>query len=191
MSLFLCLEYNNYMKKLIALILISFSIKASSQSQSDRIFIGLINGFRAENGLGALKYDATLDSAAEWHSAYMAKTGVLSHTESLYPTPQSRIEKYDPKAFAGKFDRYEVLENANRGAHYGKAITDSLIVVQAFEAWKGSPPHRAAMLNAKAQFVAFGDSFTSEIRKPFPDTFFTVWTSMLVATKPFSRMVND
>lgn len=179
------------MKKLITIILVSFAIEANAQSSTDLLFIKKINEFRAQNGLTTLTYNAVLDSAAEWHSAYMAKTGVCGHGENQYYEPQNRIEKYDPQAFTGKFDRYEVGENACLFNEYCPVLTDQAIVDKAFTLWLNSPGHKAAMLDKTAQYIGFGDVITTKHREPFPDTFYTGWCTMVTATKPITRVITD
>lgn len=161
---------------------------ALAQSNTDLLFIKKINEFRKQNGLGELKYDAVLDSAAEWHSAQMAKTGVCSHSEEVYSTPGSRVQKYDPKALGSRFDQYELRENAAKGTVFSNAITDQQIVDEAFTLWLNSPPHRAAMLNAVAKYVGFGDQIVTYEKQPFPTKFNDVWATAVFATDPIVRV---
>ena len=179
------------MKKLIAIFLFCSSIGAFAQSNTDKLFLKKINEFRAQNGLKALAYNVALDSAAEWHSAYMAKTGVCGHSEEMFSTPQSRIVKYFPNAFNGNFDVYEVFENACKGVFYGKEVSDQEIVDQAFNLWLKSPAHKANMLSKTAKYIGFGDQVVGKIKQPFPDTFYSIWCTMVVATDPIVRVIND
>jgi len=53
--------------------------------------LDLVNQFRKQNGLGALSYNALLDSAAEKHAVQMARTGVMAHDGIGNGDPGSRI----------------------------------------------------------------------------------------------------
>ena len=179
------------MKKLIMAVLMSISINSFAQSNLDKIFIQKVNAFRAQNGLTTLTYHQTLDSAAEWHSQYMNTTGVVGHTEIVYHNPQDRILKYDPTAFKSTFDKYIVLENAAKFTEYAKSLTDEAIATKAFTMWLNSDSHKAAMLTPNIKYVGFGVSINQAKSEPFPNTFFTGWCTMVVATTPYTRVISD
>ena len=46
-------------------------------------FLSLINGYRAENGLGALTISTNLNRAAHWMSNDLGTNNYFSHTDSL------------------------------------------------------------------------------------------------------------
>src|SRR5881409_1274494 len=55
----------------------------STLDPEEQAFFGLINDYRAQNGLGPLSIDPSLQDAAEWMSADLGANNYFSHTDSL------------------------------------------------------------------------------------------------------------
>lgn len=102
-------------------------------------FLRLINEYRQQNGLRPLIFSDTLTVAAEHHSKDMAEYGFFAHN-----TEQS---SYYPDG-AKPWDRMEA-----EGYDYNTARGENLAVgyetaEEAMKAWRESPSHNAAMLDA-------------------------------------------
>ena len=107
-------------------------------------FLGLINDYRADNGLRALTLSATLGAAAEHHSRDMAKNNVFSHTLSNGTTWQQNI--LDHRYLAGP----TTAENIAAGRSSARG---------AFSLWVSSPGHRANMLDPGLYAIGIGRSY--------------------------------
>jgi len=105
----------------------------------EEVFLGLINNYRAENGLNPLVLTPLLEEAAQWMSEDMKKKEYFSHTDSQGRDPFQRM-----KAFGYNFNTWKG-ENLAYGVLTGK---------DAFVLWKESPGHNANMLNP--QFIVMG-----------------------------------
>ena len=65
---------------------------ASVQLDADeQAFVVLLNDYRAQNGLGPLSIDSSIQSAAEWMSTDMGENDYFSHTDSLGGLPWDRM----------------------------------------------------------------------------------------------------
>jgi len=104
--------------------------------------VTLINGYRAENGLGPLVTSPALTQAAQWMSEDMAGNGYLSHTDSLGRGNLGRLA-----AFGYDCTAYNTWcgENLAAGTATGWETLD---------AWRKSPAHNDLLL--KADFAALG-----------------------------------
>ena len=102
-------------------------------------FLSLINEYRAQNGLGALALDITLQDASRWMSEDMlancVAAGTCQHDDSTGRTMADRMIDFGYHLGAG--------ENIAWGLSYSMNTSD-----QAFEGWRNSPGHNANMLNA-------------------------------------------
>ena len=101
-------------------------------------FLGLINAYRAENGLGALTMSTNLNRAATWMATDLGSVDYFAHTDSLGRSPSQRAISCDSPAGAG--------ENLAAGT-----VRDTAL--EAFEAWKASPGHNANMLYPNYQQI--------------------------------------
>jgi hypothetical protein len=67
---------------------------ASALDGEETAFLGLINQYRAANGLGGLSLNETLNTAARWMSDDMATKNYFSHTDSLGRDPFTRMAAF-------------------------------------------------------------------------------------------------
>lgn len=100
-------------------------------------FEGLINEFRAENGIAPLKFNATAATEAYNWSKYMGQTGNYRH--------------------AAQQDYYAPTEGLYRMRSENIAWSTETDVSGMFNQWKTSLSHRAAMLNPAS--TSFGIAF--------------------------------
>jgi len=104
--------------------------------------VTLINGYRAENGLGPLVTSSALTQAAQWMSEDMAGNGYLSHTDSLGRDNLGRLA-----AFGYDCTAYNTWCGESLAAGTATAW-------ETLDAWRKSPAHNDLLL--KADFAALG-----------------------------------
>lgn len=102
-------------------------------------FLGMINQYRSDNGLGTLSVAPSLDRAAAWMVNDLGTNAYFGHTDSLGRNPSQRAQDCDYPGGAG--------ENIAAGTVWDTAQ-------KAFDAWKNSPGHNANMLNSS--YIAIG-----------------------------------
>ncbi len=97
----------------------------------EQAFMGLLNDYRAQNGLGPIGLDSSIQTAAEWMSTDMGENDYFSHTDSLGRSPWDRMcdSGYCYNTWKG--------ENIAAGYQTAQAV---------FDAWRDSPGHNANML---------------------------------------------
>lgn len=112
-------------------------------------FLGLINQYRAENGLAAVALSAKLGAAADHHSIDMAKTGFFSHTFKDGTTWSKNIANhgYSTNTYTGE----------NIAAGYADAAS-------VFAMWKNSRGHNANMLNPNFTAIGIGREYGKSTR---------------------------
>src|SRR5215510_12772385 len=130
----------------LLIIVIAVGIRAEAQSvdAEEQAMVGLINDYRAQNGLRQLKISASLTRAAEWMSGDMASKNYFSHTDSLGRDPFARMT-----AFGYNY-------NTSRGENLAAGYNDA---VRTFNQWKTSASHNAAMLNAKYAVIGLSREY--------------------------------
>ena len=96
-------------------------------------FLGLINTYRAQNGLAALSLSTNLNRSSSWLAVDMAQKSYFDHTDSLGRSPSQRAQDCGYPSGAG--------ENIAAGTVWDTAQ-------EAFDAWRNSPGHNANMLNS-------------------------------------------
>jgi hypothetical protein len=115
----------------------------------ERAFLGLINDYRAKNGLGALKASAAASCAADFHSRDMAAKNYFSHTLASGVSWSQNMTNF---GYSYDTTRGENLAAGNAAA------------AQTFTQWKNSPGHDANMKNAAFKVIgiarAYGASST-------------------------------
>jgi uncharacterized protein YkwD len=104
----------------------------------EQAFLGLINGYRQQNGLGALGISTNLNRAAAWMVNDLAANNYFSHTDSLGRSPYQRAIDCGYPSGAG--------ENLAAGTAWDTAQA-------AFDAWKASPGHNANMVLSYYQVI--------------------------------------
>jgi uncharacterized protein YkwD len=112
-------------------------------------FVDLINAYRAQNGLGALKVSIALTNAAEWMSTDMATRNYFSHTDSQGRNPFARMSDFGYPATGW---RAENIAAGNSSA------------LSTFNQWKNSAGHNANMLGAKYKVIGVGRAYNSAAR---------------------------
>src|SRR5574341_1868070 len=113
--------------------------QAAALDGEEQAFLGLINQYRAQNGLGQLSISNQLTSASLWMSQDMGANGYFSHIDSLGRDPWTRMAAFGYN--------YNTWKGENLAAGTSSAQT-------AFNLWKDSPGHNANMLGAN--YVAIG-----------------------------------
>ena len=86
------------------------TINLDSEEQA---FLGLINDYRAQNGLGALRVSPKLTQASKWMSADMVANNYFSHTDALGRSAGTRRRHGLDRREFGCFTR---RNGASRGA---------------------------------------------------------------------------
>src|SRR5947208_9054978 len=98
----------------------------------EQAFLGLINQYRAQNGLGGLSLDGQLNDASKWMSQDMCAKNYFSHTDSLGRDPFARMA-----AFGYSFNTWMSVNLS--------AATDN--AQSAIDIWTQSQLHNHNMLN--------------------------------------------
>ena len=117
----------------------------------EQAFLGLINDYRAANGLPALTVSTNLNRAAEWEVYDLGHRLLFSHTDSLGRGPQERIAECGGAPWFG--------ENIAAGT-----VIDT--AQKAFNLWRSSSGHNRNMLLADykqigiARYYAPGSRYT-------------------------------
>ncbi|MEO9175403.1 MAG: CAP domain-containing protein [Gaiellales bacterium] len=122
------------------------SIKAGADQTIEQGMISLVNAYRAQHGLPALKANPALMRAARFHSHDMADNGYFDHTSP------------DGEQFFQRLTRF--------GFHWlsaGEAIGEASGLTSptdaassAFTMWRESPPHNKIMLTGSYRSVGIG-----------------------------------
>lgn len=122
------------------------SVADNSIDGEEQAFLGLINTYRAQNGLGALSMSTNLNRASTWMAADMGQKNYFSHTDSLGRSPSTRAVDCGYPQGAG--------ENIAAGTNWSTASA-------VFAAWQGSAGHNANMLNGSYRQIGISRVFTS------------------------------
>lgn len=134
----------NRIRSLVSLfvLLLTISFAAAAQTPTidaeEQAVLKLINDYRAQNGLGALRVSVALTRAADWMSTDMAAKNYFNHTDSLGRDPFVRMT-----AFGYNYGGY-------RGENLAAGYSDA---ARTFNLWRSSPGHNAAMLNSNFNVV--------------------------------------
>src|SRR5438094_722282 len=144
---------------LLPLIAFAAVIAASALSATPAIaldgeeeaFLGLINQYRAQNGLGGLSLDGQLNDASKWMSQDMCAKNYFSHTDSLGRDPFARMA-----AFGYSYNTWKG-ENLAAGTDTAQA---------AFDIWRSSPGHNANMLNGNFTVIGIWRARTGALYRP-------------------------
>ncbi len=107
----------------------------------EQAFLGLINQYRASNGLGSLALSSSLSRASAWMSNDLGVNAYFAHTDSLGRTPYSRVQDCGYPTGAG--------ENIAGGTAWSTAQA-------VFDGWKASPGHNANMLTSYYVVIGIG-----------------------------------
>ncbi|MGE3421813.1 MAG: CAP domain-containing protein [Dehalococcoidia bacterium] len=122
------------------------SVSDNSIDAEEQAFLGLINNYRAQNGLQALTMSTNLNRSATWMAVDMGAKNYFSHTDSLGRSPSTRTQNCDYPSGAG--------ENIAAGGAWSSASA-------VFNAWKNSSGHNANMLNGSYRQIGIARAYTS------------------------------
>lgn len=117
---------------------------AQALDSEENAFLGTINDYRAQNGLGPLTMDDSLNNVARWMANDMATNNYFSHTDSLGRDPFARM---DQLGYAVNTWRGENLVAGTETSPY------------AFKLWKESPAHNENMLGAHYTVIGIARMF--------------------------------
>jgi uncharacterized protein YkwD len=104
--------------------------------------LSLLNAYRAQNNLPALKPFDGLNQAADWLSADSAQSGISSHTDSTGRVPDQRLRDC---GFAWTAYRENIYWGQGDASYTGAQA--------AFTWWKNSPHHNANMLASDVTLI--------------------------------------
>ncbi|MCZ7665566.1 MAG: CAP domain-containing protein [Thermoleophilia bacterium] len=132
---------------LLALDLLGGLAQARTYDPAETEFLQLLNSYRAQHGLVALKMSDTLSEAAARHSQDMGRYGFFGHTSvksSFFPAGSS---PWDRMRLTGYTYSATMAENIAAGQTTAR---------QVFDAWRGSSGHNQTMLNAALRVIGVG-----------------------------------
>lgn len=122
------------------------TVSDNSVDSEEQAFLGLINQYRAQNGLSSLAMSTNLNRAATWLGGDMGAKKYFSHTDSLGRAPSQRVMDCGYPSGAG--------ENIAAGGSWGPASA-------VFAAWKASSGHNANMLNSSYKYIGIARVYTA------------------------------
>jgi uncharacterized protein YkwD len=115
-------------------------------------FLTLINDYRRAHGVAPVRLSRSLGAAADFHSAYMARTDDVDHTLSGGASWSSIIRDF------GYPTDFGIGENVLAGRQSAGG---------ALNLWKSSPPHNANMLDRSWKAIGIGRVYDSSGRYDF------------------------
>jgi hypothetical protein len=116
-------------------------------SDDEVALLALINGYRLEHGLSALKLSPALSASARWMSEDMAEHNRLDHTDSLGRSASERMAAFGCTEFT------LLGEIVGSGADTPEG---------AFEAWRNSSEHDAIMLTEGYVVAGVGKAYNPQ-----------------------------
>lgn len=122
------------------------SVGDYSLDSEEQAFLSLINGYRANNGLGTLTISTNLNRAAHWMANDLGVNAYFSHTDSAGRSPYERAIDCGYPQGAG--------ENIAGGTNWDSAQS-------AFVAWQNSPGHNANMLGSYYKQIGIARLYVS------------------------------
>jgi|688.fasta_scaffold753537_2 uncharacterized protein YkwD len=158
------------MKKLIAILFLSFGIQAFSQTSQELELIRLTNIERAKEKRSPVTYSSLLDSAAKFHNRYQVAKGKIDHIEYeiqpgetlVYEGPMQRIEKFNSKwlnIFTGAVGE---ICAGHFETNTDNKITEDSAVQMIFSQWMKSKGHRAILMTKDITHIAFALSIKKD-----------------------------
>jgi uncharacterized protein YkwD len=122
------------------------SKKAEALDSEEQTFLATINDYRAQNGLGPLSENSTLDNDARWMANDMATHNYFSHEDSLGRDPFARM---DDLGYSYNTWRGENLVAGTETAAYS------------FKMWHESPEHNANMLGSHYTVIGIARAYSA------------------------------
>lgn len=131
---------------LVMIVMGSLCLPATAQAfnTQELAFLGLINDYRQQNGLGELMLSSTISEACRRHSSDMGTYGFFSHYTDRSDYFASGSAPWDRMAASG-YD-YSTTKGENIAAGFATAEA-------VFEGWRNSPGHNANMLNSDFRVI--------------------------------------
>jgi uncharacterized protein YkwD len=120
--------------------------RAEALDSEEQTFLTTINDYRAQNGLGPLRENATLDSDARWMANDLATNNYFSHQDSLGRDPFARM---DDMGYGYNTWRGENLVAGTETAAYS------------FKMWHESPEHNANMLGSHYTVIGIARAYSA------------------------------
>ena len=120
--------------------------RAEALDSEEQAFLATINDYRAQNGLGQLSENSTLDNDARWMANDMATHNYFSHQDSLGRDPFTRM---DALGYGYNTWRGENLVAGTETAAYS------------FKMWHESPEHNANMLGSHYTVIGISRAYTA------------------------------
>lgn len=118
--------------------------KAEAYDGDEASFLSMINDYRAQNGLGPLAADDSLNNVARWMAGDLAANNYFSHTDSLGRDPFVRM------------DQLGYAYNTWRGENL---VAGTETAAHAMQMWKDSPPHNENMLNPNYTVIGIARAY--------------------------------
>jgi uncharacterized protein YkwD len=134
---------------LLCMLATALALPGGASANKSIDMLNAVNGVRAQNGLGPLRYSRTLAHSAHSYSRTMMHRGYFGHDSRIHAS--RRFHSLG-----------EILE-WRRGLHprVGATLRD----------WMNSPPHRAVILNGAFKYAGAGF-----VRGRFHGHRATIWT---------------
>ncbi len=147
----------------LVLVMLPASVGATTSSEIDAAeatALKLINEQRTDGGLVALRLDSRLATIAGKRAAYMASTGVFSHTQKDGTTAFKMISDADITWYgAGEIIAWNSGTDIQGSAAY------------AVQSWMNSDGHRAIIMSNDYNYVGFGLAVASNGRRYWAGVF--------------------
>ena len=124
---------------------------ATSYDAEELQFLRLINDYRQQNGAGPLILSDTLAVAAGRHSEDMGEYGFFGHNTAASSYYRVGSKPWDRMAAEGY--TYNTIRGEN-------LATGTETAEEAFDAWRESPSHNAAMLDDRYRVVGIARVYT-------------------------------
>lgn len=109
---------------------------------AEQQLLGLVNQYRADNGVGPLALSETLSRAASWKAQDMATNDYFAHDD--VPIDRTWIERLRDCGYT--YNAW-LAENIAAGNESAEAT---------FEQWRNSPSHNRTMLNGELNAIGIG-----------------------------------
>lgn len=134
----------------LAISLLSVTTAPTGQAEAldneEAAFLGIINDYRAQNGLGPLTIDSSLNSVARWMADDLAANDYFSHTDSLGRDPFTRM------------DQQGYAVNTYRGENL---VAGTMEASESFRMWRDSEGHRANMLGSNYTVIGIARAYNA------------------------------
>lgn len=142
------------MRHLLFFLLLSISAKSINSIDLNRKLMIEINKYRLENNLDTLMYDSICDSAAYYHSQYLAKAGFITHEQELDVDGYTELDSLNDRFSKAGLTKYSVLgENICKLTDSTEIDLDS-IVKFTIDGWKNSKSHNEMLLDPEIKMAA-------------------------------------